>query len=53
MVREVESRHSSVYRISDEERAAVRAGIEAMRREDFASEEEIDDFYRLRSGARA
>jgi predicted transcriptional regulator len=47
VAREIESRRSGVYRLSDEERAAVRAGMDDARRGDFASEEEIDEFYRL------
>jgi predicted transcriptional regulator len=46
MVREVESR-SGVYKLSDEERAAVRAGMEDARRGDFATEEEMEAFYQL------
>ncbi len=46
MVREIESRRSGVYRLSDEERTAVRAGMEAARRGDFASKEEMDQFFR-------
>jgi hypothetical protein len=47
VAREIESRRSGVYRLSDEERAAVRAGMDAARRGDFASDEEMDEFYRL------
>jgi hypothetical protein len=47
VAREIESRRSGVYRLSDEERTAVRAGMDAARRGDFASEEEMDEFYRL------
>jgi predicted transcriptional regulator len=58
MVREVESR-SGVYELSDEERAAVRAGMEDAHRGDFATEQEIEELYRSNrprrrhSGARA
>jgi predicted transcriptional regulator len=58
MAREIESRND-VYRLSDEERTAVRAGMDEARRGDFASDEEIEELYRwLRSrqrhsGARA
>jgi hypothetical protein len=58
MGREIESR-DRVYRLSDEERIAVRAGMDDARRGDFISDEEIEEFYRsLRgryrhSGARA
>jgi hypothetical protein len=44
---EIESRRSGVYRLSEEERTAVRAGVEAARRGDFATEEEIEAFYQL------
>jgi hypothetical protein len=47
VAREIESRRSGVYGLSDEERVAVRAGIEDARRGDFASDEEMDAFYRL------
>jgi predicted transcriptional regulator len=39
---EIESRRSGVYRLSEEERTAVRAGMEAARRGDFATDEEIE-----------
>jgi hypothetical protein len=47
VAREIESRRSGVYRLSDEERIAVRAGTDAARRGDFAPDEEMDEFYRL------
>jgi len=47
VAREIESRRSGVYRLSDEERTAIRAGMDAARRCDFASDEEMDGFYRL------
>jgi predicted transcriptional regulator len=47
VAREIESRRSGVYRLSEEERAAVRVGMEAARRGDFATEEEIEAFYAL------
>ena len=47
VAREIESPRTGVYRLSDEERAAVRAGMAAARRGEFASDEEMDDFYRL------
>ena len=49
VAREIESRRSGVYRLSDEERAAVRAGMDAARRGDFVPEDEMDEFYRLRA----
>jgi hypothetical protein len=47
VAREIESRRTGVYRLSDEERTAVRAGVDAARRGDFASDEEIEALYRL------
>jgi hypothetical protein len=47
VAREIESRRSGIYRLSDEERSAVRAGIDAARRGDFAPDDEMDEFYRL------
>ena len=47
VAREIESRRSGVYRLSDEERIAVRAGMDAARRGDFVPEDELDEFYRL------
>jgi predicted transcriptional regulator len=46
VAREIESRRNGVYRLSDEERIAVRAGMDAARRGDFVPEEEMDEFYR-------
>lgn len=51
VAREIESRRTGVYRLSDEERAAVRTGMDAARRGEFASEDEIEEFYRLHSRA--
>lgn len=47
VVREIESRRGGVYRLSDEERRSVRAGMDAARRSDFVPEDEMDEFYRL------
>jgi hypothetical protein len=46
VAREIESRRTGVYRLSDEERAAVPAGMDAARRGDFVPEDEMDEFYR-------
>lgn len=51
VAREIESRRSGVYRLSDEERAAVRAGMAEARNGDFVPEEEMEDFYRTHRGA--
>ena len=50
VAREIQSRRSGLYRLSDEERTAVRAGMGAARRGDFVPEEEMDEFYRLHRG---
>ena len=51
IAREIEARRSGLYRLSDDERTAVRAGMDAARRGDFASEEEIEEYYQLHSRA--
>jgi predicted transcriptional regulator len=47
VAREIEARRTGQYRLSDAERTAVRAGMDAARRGDFASEEEIEELYQL------
>ena len=47
IAREIESRRTGIYRLSDDERAAVRAGLDDARRGDFATDEEIEEFYQL------
>jgi predicted transcriptional regulator len=47
VAREIESRRTGIYRLSDEERTAVRAGMDEARRGDFATEDEIEEFYQL------
>jgi predicted transcriptional regulator len=42
--REIVSRRSGVYCLSDEERIAVRAGMDDARRGDFVPEDEMDEF---------
>jgi hypothetical protein len=44
---EIEARRTGIYHLSDDERAAVRKGMDAARRGDFAPESEIDELYRL------
>jgi predicted transcriptional regulator len=45
LAREIESRRTGIYRLSDEERAAVRAGMDDARRGNFATDEEIEEFH--------
>jgi predicted transcriptional regulator len=47
LAREIESRRTGVYRLSEEERAAVRAGLEDARQGNFATEQEMEEFYQL------
>ena len=47
VAREIESRRTGVYRLSDEERIGVRAGLDDVRQGKFATEEEIEEFYQL------
>jgi hypothetical protein len=44
---EIESDDRSMYRLSDEERLAIRAGMDAARRGDFAIDDEIKALFRL------
>jgi hypothetical protein len=43
--RETESRRTGVYRLSDDERAAIRKGMDAARRGDFVPDGEMEEFY--------
>jgi predicted transcriptional regulator len=48
VAREIEARRNGgIYRLSDEERAAVRVGMDAARRGDFVPDDEMEEFYRL------
>ena len=47
IAREIEARRSGVYRLSDEEKAAIRRGLDDARRGDFVSESEMEEFYQL------
>ena len=42
----IEARQSGVYRLSDEERAAVKKGLEAAERGEFASDEDMAGFFK-------
>jgi hypothetical protein len=41
VITDIETRHFGVYRLSDEERAGVRQGLEDMRAGKFATDEEV------------
>lgn len=44
---EIEARRTGVYSLSDDERAAVRKGVDAARHGEFAPEGEMEEFYQL------
>jgi len=47
---DIETKHFGVYRLSDDERTAVRRGLEEMRQGKFASDEQVEAvFNRYRS----
>jgi hypothetical protein len=50
VAREIESRRTGVYQLSDDERIAVRKGMDAARNGDFAPDAEMEEFYRLHRG---
>ena len=45
LAREIETRRTGIYRLSNDERAAVREGMDAARRGDFAPDHEVQEFY--------
>jgi hypothetical protein len=47
---EIERWRGDVFRQTDEERAAVRKGMEAARRREFVNDEELAAFYRRHDG---
>lgn len=49
-VDEIERWRGDVFRLTDEERAAVRNGMAAAQRGEFVSDEELAAFYRRHSG---
>jgi predicted transcriptional regulator len=49
-VEEILRWHDGVLRLTDEERAAVREGMEAARRGEFVSDDELAAFYRRHGG---
>jgi hypothetical protein len=50
-IREIESRRTGIYRLSEDERVAIREGMEDARQGKFATDEEIEAFYQLHRGA--
>ncbi len=51
VARLIEARRTGVYRLSDEERAVVRAGMQAARRGEFVPDDEMERFYQLHRSA--
>lgn len=51
VARMIEARRTGVYRLSEEERAAVREGMAAARRGEFVPDDEMERFYRLHRNA--
>jgi hypothetical protein len=51
VARLIEARRTGIYRLSADERVAVRAGTDAARRGEFAPDEEIERFYQLHRSA--
>ena len=51
LVRVIEARRTGVYRLSEEERAAVRGGMEASRRGELVPDDEMEKFYQLHRNA--
>jgi predicted transcriptional regulator len=49
-VDEIERWRDEVFRLTGEERAAVRKGMDAARRGEFVSDEELAAFYRRHAG---
>ena len=47
---EIERWRGDVFRLTDEERAAVRKGMEAARHGEFVTDEELAAFYRRHGG---
>jgi predicted transcriptional regulator len=47
VAREIEARRTGLYLLSDEERFAVREGLDAAKHGEFAPDEEMEEFYRL------
>jgi alkylhydroperoxidase family enzyme len=47
---EIERWRGDLFRLTDEERAAVRKGMDAARRGEFVTDEELAKFYRRHSG---
>jgi predicted transcriptional regulator len=47
LAREIEARRNALYRLSDREQVAVRAGLEDARQNNFVSEDEMEEYFKL------
>jgi hypothetical protein len=47
LARLIEARRTGTFRLTEDERVAVREGMAAAARGDFAPDDEIEEFYRL------
>jgi predicted transcriptional regulator len=50
LIDEIERWRGDVFRLTDEERAAMRKGMEAARRGEFVTDKELAAFYRRHGG---
>jgi predicted transcriptional regulator len=51
VVRVIEARRTGVYRLTDDERVAVREGMAAARHGEFVPDDEMEKFYQLHRNA--
>jgi hypothetical protein len=51
MAAEIEARRTGIYRLSDDERAAVRQGMGAALRGEFVPDAEMEAYYKRHHGA--
>lgn len=51
VARIIAARRTGVYRLTDDERAAVREGMAAARRGDFVPDDEMEKFYEMHRNA--
>lgn len=47
LAREIEARRNALYRLSDREQVAVRAGLQDARQNNFVSEDEMEEYFKL------
>jgi predicted transcriptional regulator len=47
VAREIESRRTGIYRLSDDERAAIQKGVDDALRGDFVPDDEMEEFFKF------